>query len=213
MPRPINIAIVRTTPASDTTPVNIYFSNDYDFIIPLVFPDYTIQFSGVGLPYLGHAGILIIDGKTGQTRYGEYGRYQGEDDVPGVVRIGSVPNVIIEDGAITESSLKNTLKEVSKQHGKFGDISGVVLRGRAFAAADRWLSTKYKENSNKGRKPYSIRDNNCMTFVADMVDNLHLGAPKRSYFAVVPTDYMEDFQEVERDLYYSYSQNELVVTE
>lgn len=50
-----------------------------------------------------------------------------------------------------------------------------------------------------------------MTFVADLVDSLDLGAPKRSYFAVIPKDYMEDFQETKPDLDYTFSNDTLEI--
>mgnify|MGYP007019933133 CR=1 FL=1 len=42
---------------------------------------------------LGHAGVLLIDNKTGVTKYYEYGRYDKEGK--GVVRTFAVPNVKI----------------------------------------------------------------------------------------------------------------------
>ncbi|MBF4238115.1 hypothetical protein EAY82_26800, partial [Vibrio anguillarum] len=99
-----------------------YVSGIEDFLIPIVFPDYEIlvaseqTFDLFGLdittpkvkaPYLGHAGVILINGETGVTRYYEYGRYPNRaSDIPGNVRKVSIPNVKLITGLITERSLK-----------------------------------------------------------------------------------------------------------
>ena len=214
MPQAVKLATVATTPAKDKTPVQIYLVSDHDFVIPVVFPDYKIHVEALGISHkfsdLGHAGVLIVNGKTGLTKYGEYGRYEGAGP-PGIVRLRPVPNVTIKGGAITESSLKKTLRSMSSAYGQSSNVSGVVLRGAAFSQAEAWLKNKEKDNDNMNREPYSIRSHNCMTFVADLVDSLDLGAPKRSYFAVIPKDYMEDFQETKPDLDYTFSNDTLEI--
>ncbi|MCP1485395.1 hypothetical protein CQ009_01505 [Pseudomonas sp. MYb2] len=215
MPQAVKVATVATTPAKDKTPVQIYLVSDHDFVIPVVFPDYKIHVEMLGLsgevPNLGHAGVLIVNGKTGKTMYGEYGRYQGEEGPPGVVRVRAVPDVTIKAGAITEQSLKKTLRKMAVAFGQSGNVSGVVLRGAAYSDAETWLNNKLKENKALDRKPYNLTDHNCMTFVADLVDSLNLGAPSRPYFAVIPKDYMEDFQAVKPDLNYVYSTDALEI--
>lgn len=214
MAQALKVATVATTPAKDLAPVQIYLVSDHDFVIPVVFPDYKIHVDLMGFSHkfsdLGHAGVLIIDGKTGVTKYGEYGRYEGAGP-PGIVRLRPVPNVTIKGGAITELSLKKTLRKMSASYGQSSNVSGVVLRGTAFAEAEKWLKNKEKDNLNMEREPYDLRDHNCMTFVADLVDSLNLGAPKRSYFAVVPKDYMEDFQATKPDLDYIFSTDTLEI--
>ncbi|MBK5414126.1 hypothetical protein [Pseudomonas sp. TH31] len=215
MPQAVKVATVATTPAKDKTPVQIYLVSDHDFVIPVVFPDYKIQVEMMGISHgfsnLGHAGVLIVNGKTGLTMYGEYGRYHGEAGPPGVVRVRAVPNVTIKAGAITELSLKKTLRKMSVEFGQSSNVSGVVLRGAAYAEAEKWLKNKAKENKALDREPYDLRNHNCMTFVADLVDSLNLGAPKRSYFAVIPKDYMEEFQAVKPDLDYIFGTDSLEI--
>ncbi|MBX8592179.1 hypothetical protein K5D56_22695 [Pseudomonas cichorii] len=214
MPQAVKVATVGTTPAKDQTPVQIYLKSEQDFIIPVVFPDYKIHVDAgifsAKFSDLGHAGVLIVNGKTGRTRYGEYGRYEGNGP-PGIVRLRPVPDVKIKGGAITELSLKKTLRSMSATYGQSSNVSGVVLRGAAFAQAENWLKEKEKENANYARAPYNLRNHNCMTFVADLVDSLNLGAPGRSSLAVVPTSYMEDFQETKPDLDYIFSTDTLEI--
>jgi hypothetical protein len=54
----------------------------------LVFPDYKISTPIGKVGGLGHAGGLMIDNKTGATKYYEYGRYDSEGK--GLVRNVSV---------------------------------------------------------------------------------------------------------------------------
>ncbi|MDC0740688.1 hypothetical protein [Polyangium mundeleinium] len=100
-----------------------------DSVIPMVFPDFLItvekkDFSwkeragikvtpGVSIASetdkevkisgLGHAGVLIINGKTGETRYFEYGRYDAARI--GLVREHSVSDVKVESDGTPTSSL------------------------------------------------------------------------------------------------------------
>jgi len=71
------VTTVVTTPAADVAPVQIYLVGDDDYVIPVVFPDYKIHIDGYQTtffgkkieipggkaPYLGHAGVLVINGK------------------------------------------------------------------------------------------------------------------------------------------------------
>ena len=54
-------------------PVNMVDSDGRDAIY-IAFPDYKAN----GIPFTGHAGVLLIDNKTGYTKYYEYGRYYGD---------------------------------------------------------------------------------------------------------------------------------------
>lgn len=220
-------AVLQTTPTSSPNPSLIYLETGADFVIPVVFPDYVIHVydaqevdifgrkiktPSVKVPELGHAGVLIVNGKTGSTRYGEYGRYSGGGKVPGVVKIRPVPDVAIKDSAITESSLKRTLKHLSAKAGQSGPISGVVLRGDVFEKAVEWLNKKERENNDPNRAPYNLRNHNCITFVADLVDELGLDSPFRGP-VVVPSLFIKQFQRTKPDLKYSYQTDTLEISE
>lgn len=70
----------------------MYRPNGKDGIY-IAFPDYKISTPIGKIGNLGHAGVLLIDNKTGVTKYYEYGRYDKEGK--GVVRTFAVPNVKI----------------------------------------------------------------------------------------------------------------------
>ena len=213
---------VTTTPAQDQSPAQVYLTGDQDFLIPMVFPDYQIHLDGYEgeffgrkfkipsqkAPYLGHAGVLLINGKTGLSKYYEYGRYAPK----GKTRAGMIPDVVLKGGMITENSFKKTLWYIATHHGQKGKISGAVLRGAVFDKALAWLKTKEAENSNPQRKEYDLGNHNCMTFVADLVEHVGLDSPFRTR-VVVPSAYMEQFQLSETDLDYDYATDTLGISD
>ncbi|WXL25695.1 DUF6695 family protein [Ectopseudomonas mendocina] len=225
MAQAAQVTTVTTTPATDVAPVQIYLAGDSDYIIPVVFPDYKIHIDGYQgtffgqkieipggkAPYLGHAGVLIINGKTGQSKYYEYGRYPGPGPA-GRVRIGRIPDVRLKGGAITESSLKKTLRHISTVHGQSGNITGVVLRGHVYEEALAWLNAKADENANNQRKEYDLGNHNCITFATDLAEAVGFSIPFRTRI-VVPSAYMYQFQFSEPDLDYIFSTDTLEINE
>jgi hypothetical protein len=222
-PQAVKVGSVATTPSEDQSPAQLYLAGQEDFVIPMIFPDYLIQVDGYEsevlgykikipgqkAPYLGHAGVLIINAKSGLTKYYEYGRYPGPGPL-GRTRSGRIPDISLKGGMIVESSLKQTLRVISKDHGQSGRISGVVLRGKVFEQALTWLEAKIAENNNLKRKEYELFTHNCMTFVADLVDHIGLESPYRPP-AVVPSTYMEQFQFGRTDLEYDFANDSLEI--
>ncbi|ELW2865649.1 hypothetical protein ACAK56_001579 [Salmonella enterica] len=185
-----------------------YITGIEDYVIPVVFPDYMIGVGGYKVPYLGHAGVLLIKGSSGGTKYYEYGRYDAAD--LGIVRNPSVANVKMRGGAIVISSFKKMLRGLSVQSGQSGDISGAIFRKEnVYNKAISWLEGKKKDNANKDRKPYTLYDNNCATFVDDLLEYLDLPSVISSYST--PIDYMDNLQWRGRDLTYKYKDDKLEV--
>jgi RHS repeat-associated protein len=144
--------------------------NDAIFI---VFHKYRISVNGMRLPGLGHAGILLIDNKSGLTKYYEYGRYDREQ--LGVVRTRRVPNVIIDKktGRPTLESLNKTLDSISKQAGQGGPLLGIYVNSD-FKESLEYAENKRKENNDPSREPYSLgifgSPNNCGSFAKECAD-------------------------------------------
>ena len=90
--------------------------------IYITFPKYKAD----GYPLTGHAGVLLIDNKTGLTKYYEYGRYDSAGK--GMVRHYSVPNVEMKDGMPTAESLNNVLTTISKNSGKGQILEGAYVK-------------------------------------------------------------------------------------
>lgn len=107
-----------------------------DIVIPIVFPDYKIsvnipkrefdlfpyvEFDNFSTPSytenfsnLGHAGILFINGKSGLTKYFEYGRYDHPAYLGVVQKIRNLPDAIILADSLDYVSLKKVLKKYQK---------------------------------------------------------------------------------------------------
>ena len=150
-----------------SNPINCIDPNGKDGIY-IAFPDYKISTPIGKIGNLGHAGVLLIDNKTGVTKYYEYGRYDKEGK--GVVRTFAVPNVKIgQDKKPTLESLNKTLSIISEQAGHAGRIEGAYIESDKFKEMKNYAESKIAENANSKRKEYSLRNNNCGTFAAGVL--------------------------------------------
>ena len=150
-----------------SNPINCIDPNGKDGIY-IAFPDYKISTPIGKIGNLGHAEVLLIDNKTGVTKYYEYGRYDKEGK--GVVRTFAVPNVKIgQDKKPTLESLNKTLSIISEQAGHAGRKEGAYIESDKFKEMKNYAESKIAENANSKRKEYSLRNNNCGTFAADVL--------------------------------------------
>ena len=132
--------------------------------IYIAFPKYRAN----GILFIGHVGVLLIDNKTGLTKYYEYGRYDKEGK--GLVRTVPVSNVVIgKDGKPTTESLNKVMKQLSDKSGHGGDIEGAYIISDKFKEMNDYAKGKMSENSDPNRKKYSITGNNCATFAEDVI--------------------------------------------
>ena len=131
--------------------------------IVVVFPDYKIATPIGRLPHLGHAGVVIVDPKTGYTRYYEYGRYGTSN---GEVRRRRVPNLRIDPktGKPTRRSLKQLFATLSRDAGQKGRVEGAYVRGADYEATLGYAKGRKEANGDPEREGYSLVDNNCGSF-------------------------------------------------
>lgn len=140
----------------------IYVDPDGRDAILIVFPNYKISTPVGKVGGLGHAGVLLIDNKTGVTKYYEYGRYDAENK--GLTRV-TISNVVIgEDGKPTTESLNKVLGQISSKSGQGGKIEGAYVISDEFDAMNDYAQSKLKENSDPDREPYSLSGNNLWDF-------------------------------------------------
>ena len=148
-------------------PVNLVDPDGKDGIL-IVYPDYIINVDDHQYPYIGHAGVLLIDSESGYTRYYEYGRYDKENI--GVVRNVSVSNVVIgDDGNPTEESLKKVMEELSVTVGHGGRVEGAYVKSDSFKEMKDFEEGRMGQNADPDRARYSIIFNNCATFASEVI--------------------------------------------
>ncbi|WP_211678539.1 hypothetical protein [Moritella sp. 36] len=149
-----------------------------DILIPIVFPEYkitvdiprldvdllpwtsvdnfTIPKSSQKFSGLGHAGILIVNGVSGLTKYYEYGRYDYPEK-KGVVRRVPVPDVKLGADGVELKSLIPVLSKVSKVAGKGSRIKGVFIEAvSVFEKLNQRVIVQKAMNNSPGRKEYDL---------------------------------------------------------
>ena len=131
--------------------------------------DYTIYPRPVS--DLGHAGVLLINGTSGLTRYYEYGRY-GRPERRGRVQRPMIPNVEIgQDGRPTRDSLANTLRSISNAAGQGGPVSGAWIEVEdGFGAMENRAEYWRHQNTDPERREYDLFSWNCLHFAVDVVE-------------------------------------------
>ena len=160
---------------SNFTPYSYVLNNPINAIDPdgrdailIAYPDYRIETPVGKIGGLGHAGVLLIDNKTGVTSYYEYGRYDKEGK--GLVRTVKISNVKIgKDGKPTVESLNKVLAQISKKSGHGGKIRGAYVISDQYNKMKAYADEKLEENSDPDRKKYGLTSNNCGTFARDVI--------------------------------------------
>lgn len=207
--------------ADGDTEVNLNFDEEIefelkpidDYIIPIVYPDYQVAMPEWARKYVGklpfgHSGVLIINGKTGITKYYEYGRYDPNEF--GVIRKVSIPNAKIEKGIITENSLKNILSRISKTSGQNGRIEATIHRGDYYLKALNWMSKEDTTYRGSTQEEYIVRSHNCVTFSIDLLNHLKIDTHNVG-LAAIPDEEMEELQEDFADLRYNPLDNSIEI--
>jgi hypothetical protein len=148
--------------------------------IPVAFVKYRVETSVGRLP-LGHAGIILIDNKTGATRYFDNGRYDPAKQ--GAVRSFNTPPVTFgRTGLPTRQSLTALLSAVSTGAGHGSALQGAYFKNGSFSAMVGYAQKRLSQNDDPSRKPYDPAKNNCATFTTDVlaaggVKTLDAGSP------------------------------------
>ncbi len=190
-------------------PVSMADFDGKDAIL-IVFPDYKVEWQGVKWPYIGHAGILLIDNKTGVTKYYEYGRYYSSDDGHVVQR--TIPNVTIdENGEPTNSSLNKVLGAISRLAGHNGRIEGAYVESDEFNKMNEYAKKQKSENKNSKREKYGV-SKNCGTFARDVIDQDPTAKDEAPWILDIrPNNIVKEYQDVFRKVQYNPEKHETTV--
>lgn len=194
-----------------------------DLIIPIVFPEYRIlvnsppidvdlfpwvSFDNFTIPSskqkvsnLGHAGIFLVNGKNGVTKYYEYGRYDPPEN-KGVVRRVILPDAKMDQNGVVLSSLIPPLQKICEKSGQDSRIEGVFIEtSNVFSKLNQMILVRKFQNNFPKRKPYDLTSNSCIHFVKWVVkasgkDTPWMVDPR-------PNSYIGEFRDDYRDLDYS----------
>jgi len=180
-PAPVSLTgatVSRTWPTLAVAGLPPLAANE-DWLVAIAYPNYKVHHWGVGIPYLGHAGLLLINGTNGKTRYFEYGRYDRAEQL-GIVVTRAIPDAELgTDGKPTIKSLEKICKSLSTVSGQepLRISAAVGVRSGVFPLALKYAEGREKENGNAKRVPYQVLKNNCMHFVKLAFDAAGLTTP------------------------------------
>lgn len=206
-----------------------------DFAIPIVFPDYLIAVAtprslrvpdllpGVDLlpdrlalpvaqarvPELGHAGILLIEGSSGTTKYYEYGRY--DSSKRGAVMNRTIRNVKMQsDGQPSHASLAYTLSQISAAAGQNGRISAayIAVPGGYGPMLD-YCRRREAERNNPLRAPYNLFSNSCVHFMSQTLAEVNIELP--TMIDPRPNSYIRELRRMHPKLDYSRADHTLTL--
>lgn len=174
------------------SPVNAIDPTGTD-AVAIVFPNYEIAVGGEKYKNIGHAGILLINSKSGATSYYEFGRYA---PTTGVVRSFSVPNVVMgSDGMPTNKSLERAMNVISQKAGHSGAIEGAYIKDADFDRMQKYASGLLNKSSDQsGYGDWSLY-NSCATFAQETLEAGGVDTP--SMWDPRPNSYIKKLQGME----------------
>lgn len=200
-----------------------------DFLVPIVYTEYMIAvptasidlpkiFNNIGIPDLktpakvadlGHAAIMFANGKSGLTKYYEYGRYDRAGK--GLVRSTGIPDLKINKGGqIDHKSFVAVLSALAKKCGQNSKIKGAYIEAPGkFGEVLKFAQKREEQNKNPDRKSYELHANSCLHFMRDAIEAAGLSTPW--LLDPRPVSYIEEIRDMYRDLDFDPRAGKLVI--
>lgn len=122
---------------------------------------------------LGHAGIAMIDGRSGAVRYYEYGRYDaaGFGQVRQVAAVSAITISFDErTGNPTADSLAQLAAALTRTNGGPYAVEAVYVKlaNGAFDAMKDFADRRMAEVRSRSARPYNVASNHCFTFATEV---------------------------------------------
>ena len=180
------------------------------------FINYRIGVSGRNIPFIGHAGVLLIDNKTGESKYYDFGRYG--DNAKGLVRSNTNLNFQLDNipinskGELDKDAISDRLKTVSEKVAKGSEIMGAYIESNKYNEMVDYSDKKFQEtNDPNSENTYNEISHNCATFASDVIrqDQDVNGAP--TPFLFMPIHFTAWYQTYYPPVSYDNNKNKYII--
>ncbi len=129
--------------------------------------------------FLGHAAVAFANGRTGLTRYWEYGRYDAA--ARGICRNIRVPDLkITPDFEATPDSLNKLFAKVSGTSGANTRVSAVLCRVPlgTHTKLEAYCQRVDQATKNKTAEEYAVLSNSCLHFMRRVMEEAGIDTPR-----------------------------------
>ncbi|WP_179381040.1 hypothetical protein [Jannaschia marina] len=172
-PIPIPVSAVREKIPFDG--IDVPASMQATFTDPDSRPPLSVQRVSGGSYYvlgLGHAGIAIINGRTGGVKYAEYGRYDAANR--GLARwvpaVESLTMTFTDSGNPDPASMAALGRQLVATNGGPYAVEGiwVKLRNGAFGVMQSFINDRIRDTTAGTAAIYDVTSNHCFTFAREV---------------------------------------------
>lgn len=129
--------------------------------------------------FLGHAAVAFANGRTGLTRYWEYGRYDPAQR--GICQNVRVPDLeITSDYEATPDSLNKLFARVSESSGAGTRVSAALCRVEVgtHMKLEQYCRRVDHNTRNKTAEEYKVLSNSCLHFMRRVMEEAGLDTPR-----------------------------------
>lgn len=136
--------------------------------------------AGVRVLGLGHAGIAMINGRSGEVAYYEYGRYDPAQfgRVRTVPAIGAVTMQFGEDGNPTSDSFVQLMSALTRTNGGPYAFEAVYIKlsNGAFDVMKEFSNDRKTDVRERRAEAYDVAGNHCFTFATEVAESAGVNA-------------------------------------